>query len=99
MPIWLHSGEERGGIDYEPCNLVAGNVSLGPFRDGRVLPVHGSLWENLNGGDKDDLSDSGCSGFFICISDILKLNNGLNSISVKARSKFNKETVNDFSFY
>ena len=63
----MHSGEERGGIDYESCNLVAGNVSFGPFRDGRMLPVHGSMRENLNGGDEDDLSDSGCSGIFICI--------------------------------
>jgi hypothetical protein len=33
----------------EPFYLAAGHVSAGPGVDGPVLPVHGSLRQNLNG--------------------------------------------------
>ena len=57
----------KGGLSDEPCNLVARYVFAGSCSNGSMLPIHGSMRENLNGGDEDDLSDSGCSGIFICI--------------------------------
>ncbi len=38
----------KGGISDESCNLAARNVYPGPRGDGSLLPVYGSVRENLN---------------------------------------------------
>ena len=39
----------RGGVSNEPRNLAAGNVLLGPRRDGTVLPVLEGLQQDIEG--------------------------------------------------
>lgn len=41
--FWLHSEKEKGGIDDEPWDMVASHVFIGPFYDGSVLLVPGSM--------------------------------------------------------